>query len=130
MSFGERGQYGARVHDLADIEAILDVFKAYGYGEVDTSRKYCGGTSEEYLGRLAKQGLKLETKLYPYPNLRKHLLLSMRALDATQLEIWYLHAPDRTTPYEVTLRAVNELYKEGHFKRFGISKYMAFYMQG
>ena len=27
--------------------------------------------------------------------------------------MWYLHGPDRTTPYEVTLKAVNDLYKEG-----------------
>lgn len=39
--------------------------------------------------------------------------------------MWYLHAPDRTTPYEVTLKAVNDLYKEGKFKRFGISNYQA-----
>ena len=39
--------------------------------------------------------------------------------------MWYLHGPDRTTPYEETLRAVNELYKEGKFKRFGISNYMS-----
>jgi aryl-alcohol dehydrogenase-like predicted oxidoreductase len=39
--------------------------------------------------------------------------------------MWYLHGPDRSTPYEVTLKAVNDLYKEGYFKRFGISNYMA-----
>ena len=39
--------------------------------------------------------------------------------------MWYLHGPDRTTPYEETLRAVNELYKEGKFKRFGISNYVS-----
>ena len=41
------------------------------------------------------------------------------------LEMWYLHAPDRTVPYEETLKAVNDLYKEGYFKRFGISNYMS-----
>ena len=41
------------------------------------------------------------------------------------LEMWYLHAPDRSTPYEETMRTVNELYKEGKFKRFGISNYYA-----
>ena len=39
--------------------------------------------------------------------------------------MWYLHGPDRGTPYEVTLKAVDELYKEGKFKRFGISNYMS-----
>ncbi len=40
--------------------------------------------------------------------------------------MWYLHGPDRTTPFEVTLKGVNDLYKEGKFKRFGISNYMAY----
>jgi aflatoxin B1 aldehyde reductase len=37
----------------------------------------------------------------------------------------FVDAPDRTTPFEETLRVVNELYKEGKFKRFGISNFMA-----
>ena len=39
--------------------------------------------------------------------------------------MWYMHGPDRTTPYEITMKGVNDLYKEGYFKRFGISNYMA-----
>ena len=42
------------------------------------------------------------------------------------LDMWYLHAPDRTVPYAVTLKAVDDLYKEGKFKRFGISNYMSY----
>lgn len=38
--------------------------------------------------------------------------------------MWYLHGPDRSIPYEETLRAVNDLYKEGKFERFGISNYV------
>ena len=40
--------------------------------------------------------------------------------------MWYLHGPDRSVPYEETLKTVNELYKEGYFKRFGISNYAAY----
>ncbi|PCH42899.1 Aldo/keto reductase [Wolfiporia cocos MD-104 SS10] len=145
MTFGEEGKEGARVYDIKDVEAILDVFQAHGHTEIDSARTYTGGTSEAYLGRInwRERGLKLETKLYPNvsnkrlqnPNrslishspedLRRHLEISMKALNTDQLEMWYLHGPDRTTPYEVTLKAVNELYKEGKFKRFGISNYMA-----
>lgn len=42
------------------------------------------------------------------------------------MDLWYLHAPDRSTPYEITLKAVDELYKEGKFKRFGISNYYSY----
>ena len=34
MTFGEPGQEGARVHDLKDVEKILDVFRAHGHSEV------------------------------------------------------------------------------------------------
>ncbi|OSD03823.1 Aldo/keto reductase [Trametes coccinea BRFM310] len=145
MTFGEPGKEGARVHDLKDVEAILDVFQAHGHYEVDTARTYCGGTSEEYLGKInwQKRGLVIDTKLYPNAgntrwrgaatdrishspeDLRKFLDIQLKALNTDSVEMWYLHGPDRTTPYEVTLKAVNDLYKEGKFKRFGISNYMS-----
>ncbi|OBZ74930.1 Aflatoxin B1 aldehyde reductase member 3 [Grifola frondosa] len=145
MTFGAPGQEGARVNDLKDVEAILDVFQAHGHYEIDTAQTYCGGTSEEYLGKIdwKKRGLKMDTKLYPNisnvrlqrpgkppishspEDLRHYLDVSLKALNTNQLDMWYLHGPDRTTPYEVTLKAVNELYKEGKFKRFGISNFMS-----
>lgn len=144
MTFGEPGKEGARVHDLKDVEAILDIFRSHGHTEVDSARTYAGGTSEEYLGKIdwKSRGLKIETKLYPNASsqrwgntgnlishspedLRLHLDRSLKALNIDQLEMWYLHGPDRTTPYEVTLKAVNDLYKEGKFRRFGISNYAA-----
>ncbi|KZS98927.1 Aldo/keto reductase [Sistotremastrum niveocremeum HHB9708] len=144
MTFGEEGKEQARVHNLEDVKAILDVFQSHGHYEIDTARVYCGGTSEEYLGKIGWQerGLKMDTKLYPSPgrnamlgsaishspeDLRKHLLASLKALNTDKIEMWYLHGPDRHsgTSYEDTMRGVNDLYKEGYFKRFGISNYMA-----
>ncbi|KAI0265383.1 Aldo/keto reductase [Gloeopeniophorella convolvens] len=143
MTFGSANQ-GARVNELKDVEAILDAFQKHGHKEVDSARTYTGGTSEEYLGLVdwRSRGLLLETKLYPNvpgvsndpskevidhtpEGLRKNLLRSLKAMNADQLEMWYLHGPDRTTPYEVTLKAVNDLHKEGLFRRFGISNYMS-----
>jgi aflatoxin B1 aldehyde reductase len=34
MTFGEEGQEGARVYDVKEIEAILDIFQAHGHDEV------------------------------------------------------------------------------------------------
>ena len=55
------------MHSLKDIEAILDAFAAHGHTELDTSRVYGAGTSEELLGQidLAGKGLQVQTKLYP-----------------------------------------------------------------
>ncbi|KAM5536571.1 hypothetical protein V8D89_009666 [Ganoderma adspersum] len=145
MTFGEQGKEGARVHDLKDVNAILDVFQKHGHFEVDSARTYTGGTSEEYLGKIdwKKRGLVMDTKLYPNvsnarlrapgrtlishspKDLRTYLEVSLKALQTDSIDMWYLHGPDRTTPFADTLKAVDELHKEGKFKRFGISNFMS-----
>ncbi|RDW61973.1 hypothetical protein BP6252_11406 [Coleophoma cylindrospora] len=135
MTFGKPGVEQTRVFNLQDCGAMLDLFQKHGHKEVDTARVYGGGSSEEYLGELGWQsrGLVMETKLYPVPgkishaaaDLRAQLHASLKALQADKIEMWYLHGPDRKTPYEETLRAVNELHQEGLFERFGISNYMS-----
>ncbi|CAK7242004.1 MAG: hypothetical protein STHCBS139747_003478 [Sporothrix thermara] len=135
MTLGKAGAEQARVHDLADCAAILDVFQKHGHSEIDTARTYGGGSSEEYLGQLdlAKRGIVLDTKLAPggeYSHkpeaLKPALLQSLKALGGVaKVDMWYLHAPDRRVPYEDTLREVNALYEAGYFRRFGVSNYAA-----
>jgi hypothetical protein len=43
----------------------------------------------------------------------------------SKIDMWYLHGPDRTTDYAVTLKTIDELHREGKFNRFGISNYTA-----
>lgn len=57
--------------------------------------------------------------------LRKHFETSLRELATECVDIFYLHAPDRSVPFEATLREVNEFYLEGKFKTFGLSNYPA-----
>jgi aflatoxin B1 aldehyde reductase len=59
-----------------------------------------------------------ETHLNP-EGMRNGLSDSLKALGSDKVDLWYLHAPDRSVPLEETLRAVNELYKQGKFKRWG-----------
>jgi aflatoxin B1 aldehyde reductase len=56
---------------------------------------------------------------------RRGLTNSLKALGIEKVDIFYLHAPDRSTPFETTLREVNKLYQDGHFSRFGLSNYMS-----
>jgi aflatoxin B1 aldehyde reductase len=53
--------------------------------------------------------------------IRQHFEMSLSELGTGCVDIWYLHAPDRSVPFEETMREVNELYKEGKFKRLGLS---------
>lgn len=132
------------MHDLETAGAILDVFQKHGHNEIDTARAYGEGSSETMLGDLdwQKRGLVMVTKYHttygkPGPDtwdkslrhtpemLRENLMTSLKSLKTDKLDMWYLHTPDRSTPYDVTMKAVNDLYKEGYFRRLGISNYMA-----
>jgi len=130
-------------HASATSEAskILDIFQSFGDNEVNDSRYYGSGTSEEYLGNLKWQerAIVMDTKFYPTvgrnmnqeqwthrpEHLRENLQRSLNALNAKKIDMWYLHGPDRTTPYIDTIREVIILYNEGLFDKFAISNYMA-----
>jgi aflatoxin B1 aldehyde reductase len=100
-----------------------------------------GGSSEEYLALLKwkERGLVMDTKYFPNvhgmmgrpvthlgaKDMRGGLEDSLNALGTDSVDLWYLHAPDRSIPIEDTLAAVHELYKEKKFKKWGVSNYMA-----
>jgi aflatoxin B1 aldehyde reductase len=58
-------------------------------------------------------------------DLRRGLLESLAALKVSKVHVWYLHSPDRTVPFEETLREVNKLHEEGYFEKLGISNYQS-----
>ncbi|KAI5479108.1 Aldo/keto reductase [Pseudohyphozyma bogoriensis] len=136
----DSGGPGATVHDIKDCEEMLKVYVSQGHNEIDNAHIYNGGTAEEYLGQIDYKslGIVVDTKLYPsarrgVPNgvtlsasdVRKYIDIQLKALKTDCIDLWYLHGPDRVVPIEETLQAVNELYKEGKFKRFGLSNFMA-----
>lgn len=105
---------------------------------------YGDGSTEEILGELSceSRGIVMETKLYPTAgggmqkpgvkaythsaeDVRQGLFASLEALKCKKVDMFYLHGPDRKTPYETTLREVNKLHQEGLFNRFGLSNYMS-----
>lgn len=143
MTIGKPGIEMTRVFTLEDTTALLDTFQAHGHNEVDTARVYGEGSSEEYLGKVnwKARGIVMDTKLYPSKgkgalfgvayshsaeDVRKGLLDSLKALETENVDMFYLHGPDRTVPWEETLREVNKLHGEGYFERFGISNYYSF----
>lgn len=144
MTFGKEGIEGVRVTSLSDANSMLDLFQAHGHNEIDTARLYGAGSSEELLAKAnwESRGLVMDTKLYPNEgknmsnmasgtyshrpeDVRRGLLDSLEALNTKKIDMWYLHGPDRNTPFEDTLREVNALHKEGYFSRLGISNYMS-----
>ncbi|KAJ6474667.1 NADP-dependent oxidoreductase domain-containing protein [Mycena vitilis] len=139
---GVRGALKPRANE--ETIALLDAFQKHGHTEIDTARMYGGGASEELLGAIGWQerGLQMETKAlatkgkgmgwatsdeltHSPADLRKAMSLSLAALKADKVHTYYLHAPDRSVPYEDTLREINKMHSEGLFERLGLSNYPA-----
>ncbi|KAF9922372.1 hypothetical protein FBU30_007483 [Linnemannia zychae] len=121
-----------RIRGIDNIKPFLDTFHKYGHTELDTARVYCGGDTETALGNMDTAPFEIATKVWPsVPKahgaelLRKTFLQSLAALKTEKVDILYLHAPDYTTPFEETVKAINDLYREGRFKRFGLSNFAA-----
>ncbi|XP_029434757.1 LOW QUALITY PROTEIN: aflatoxin B1 aldehyde reductase member 2 [Rhinatrema bivittatum] len=124
MEFGRRMDQGASGE-------LCREFLARGYSEMDTASMYGDGESERILGELALgEQVKIATKANPLEgktlsakSIRSQLEMSLRHLKASSVDLFYLHMPDHETPIEESLRACQELHKEGKFKELGLSNY-------
>lgn len=132
VAIANEGEFGSRIHDLGTAQKFIDVFKSHGHTELDTARLYGEGTTEEMLGKLNCSGLSIDSKCFPAkpgdhkPELVKATLeKTLNALKVPKIRVFYLHAPDRSVPFEETLKACDELYREGKFTELGLSNYAA-----
>lgn len=135
MTFGPDKSEGARVTSLDDYNKCLDLLQKQGHNEIDTARSYVGGKQEAFTAeaRWKERGLTLATKCYPYEpgthkpaKLRESLTKSLEELKTDCVDIFYLHAADRSVPFAETLQEVNKMHKEGKFVQLGLSNYTAF----
>ena len=126
----------AKITTVEDASKFVNLFRSRGYADIDTARAYPvgrGGTCEKLLGedelRLAKWA-NVSTKVssfMPGSHRTKNITMSIdRSLDALNtdtVDVMYLHAPDKATPFKETCEAMNKAYMEGKFERFGLSNY-------
>lgn len=135
MNFGPDPSTGARITSLDEYNALLDHFQAAGYSEVDTARTYVGGKQEAFTrdAKWRERGLTLATKVYPLQagwhteaELTSRFETSLKELGTNCVDIFYLHAADRATPFTDTLAVLDKLHKQGKFVRLGLSNFTAF----
>ncbi|KAH7881747.1 NADP-dependent oxidoreductase domain-containing protein [Phlebopus sp. FC_14] len=132
MTLGFEGKNGTRISSIEQCQETLDVFFGHGHSELDTARMYAEGTTEQVLAQLNLGNATVDTKVYPVnpgdhlpENLRNTFLTSLTYLKRDKVRVLYLHAPDRSVPFEDTVREVNKLYQEGKFEIFGLSNFAA-----
>lgn len=135
MTFGPDETKGARITSLDEFNNCLDYFQQQGYNEVDTARIYVDGKQEAFTAQAnwKSRGLTLATKWYPFNAgdhsaevLKAKCNESLKELQTDCVDIFYLHAADRSVPFAETLEAVNDLHKQGKFVELGLSNFTAF----
>jgi aryl-alcohol dehydrogenase-like predicted oxidoreductase len=116
---------------------ILKAFIDAGGNFIDCADVYAGGRSEEIIGYFLPQterdDLVITSKCYfpmgqkpnQYGLSRKHVMASCEAslkrLRTDYIDIYYIHGPDPITPYEETLRALDDLVRQGKVRYLGCS---------
>ena len=137
MTFGEDWGWGSSV---SDSEKIMDRFLSLGGNFIDTANAYTKGHSEkiigDHIGRHAHKrervviATKFFSNLYPGdPNgggaNRKTIVASceqsLRRLQTDYIDLYWMHAWDATTPIEETLRALDDLVRDGKVRYIGFS---------
>jgi aryl-alcohol dehydrogenase-like predicted oxidoreductase len=130
-------------------EAVLDAYVEAGGNFIDTADVYSrwapgnhGGESETALGiwmktRANRPAVLIATKVMgpmgPGPNdtgLSRHHIMdgveaSLRRLGTDYIDLYQAHWDDRETPLEETLRAFDDLVRQGKVRYIGASNYVA-----
>jgi aryl-alcohol dehydrogenase-like predicted oxidoreductase len=133
MTFGNR-EWGCDSNTSA---ALTNRFLDAGGNFIDTADMYSGGESERILGEVLsdkkRDDLVLATKCFfrmgESPNARglsrKHLTeaceASLRRLKTDFIDLYQMHGPDPHTPLEETMRALDDLVRQGKVRYVGCS---------
>lgn len=133
MSFGSE----------ADEQASADMFhraRELGINFFDTADVYGGGRSEEILGKLvsdSRDEVVIASKVF-YPTgadinaqglSRRHIVraveASLKRLDTEWIDFYFVHAFDEHTPIEESLRALDDLQRQGKILHPAVSNWAA-----
>jgi aryl-alcohol dehydrogenase-like predicted oxidoreductase len=142
-------QFGWSV-DEAETQRILSQTFEAGINFIDTADVYsrwvegnAGGVAEEFIGRWRKQAkiprdrlviaTKVRGKMGDGPNdeglSRVHIMqaveASLQRLDTDYIDLYQTHWPDKDTSIEDTLRAMDDLVRQGKVRYIGASNYKA-----
>lgn len=142
MTFGEveKGFMAGVASDEKASFAMLDRAVEVGVNFIDTADVYGNGLSEEILGRWLKRSGKREQLVIATkfrmtmgegPNdrggSRAHILdavdKSLKRLQLETIDLYQMHAQDRNTPIEESLRALDDLVRAGKVRYLGCSNF-------
>lgn len=134
MTFGEDWGWGSGKDEA---RRIYDYFRDLGGNFIDTANLYTNGTSETFLGEFMqghRESIVLATKYTNAApskdpnragNHRKNMFqsveASLRRLQTSYIDLYWVHIWDQLTPVEETMRALDDVVREGKVLYVGIS---------
>jgi voltage-dependent potassium channel beta subunit len=141
LSFGAWVTFGDQIGE----DTAYDMMKAAvdaGVNFFDNAEAYSAGKAETMMGNVIKRAgwkrsdLVLSTKIFwggPGPNdrglSRKHIIegtsAALKRLQTDYVDLVFCHRPDRSTPIEETVRAMNYLLDQGMAFYWGTSEWTA-----
>ena len=144
MTYGGKGRWAPIGKlGLSDVQSQIKTAFDAGVNFIDTANVYSEGESESLVGdALAKVGLprdelviatKVRVRMGPGPNSvglsRYHILnqfdASLKRLQLDHVDLYQIHGFDQITPFDETLRALNDLVRSGRVRYLGLSNYAA-----
>jgi len=133
MTFGDAA-------DEAESEKMYRRCREMGINFFDCANVYAGGRSEEILGKFIaseRDQVVITSKVY-FPTgedvnargaNRRHIMLaveeSLRRLSTEWIDVYFIHHFDENTPLEETLRALDDLVRDGKILYPAVSNYAA-----
>ena len=140
IAYGNWVTHGSQVEEDAARECVAAALDE-GITTFDTADAYAGTRAEEVLGRalhgLRRESLEIFTKVYwptgPGKNdtglSRKHIFesahASLRRLQTDYVDLYQAHRYDYSTPLEETMRAFDDLVRQGKVLYIGVSEWRA-----
>lgn len=145
MTFGGNAGFWTAIASV-DQSAADDIVRRSleaGVNFIDTADVYSQGQSEEITGRAIKScgrprtDVVLATKVFGPTGQgvndrgasRGHIMngvkASLKRLDTDYIDLYQIHAFDQVTPVEETLRALDDLVRQGHVRYVGVSNWPA-----
>ncbi len=134
MSFGQDWGFGA---DEETSRQVLDAYAAAGGNFLDTANKYHNGETEEIVGRWLESRRQENVVATKYTlamdhddpntagNHRKNLVRSveesLKRLRTDYIDLLWVHAYDDLTPFQETMRALDDVVRSGKVLYVGVS---------
>ena len=125
-NFGRRIEFEASrkvIHQALDLGITLfDTADVYGNGYSEDTLGRCLGERRKDIVLATKFGLEMGAS-------RRHIMLaaeaSLRRLKTEWIDLYWVHRPDPATPIEETLRALDDLIRQGKIRYIGCSNFAA-----